>query len=179
MRRTLMNGRPAKKQVVIKLTKITDEIIGLVVALPNGPHVVDIGKSVGVFAPHDPLSSGVLNGAFKDGGDWPSIVKHWAHLQRPLRRLALIAETCPDHPGLVLQPLVDRNLQGQSGNPIVAIDITDMLPREERDPTGRRAMERQFMTPPQDAIEAEQAATSETAQIIGFVRPNGDGSSKR
>ena len=170
---------PGEKQDTMKLAKITDEVIGLVIALPNGPHIVDIAKSVSVFAPHDPVSNGLLNGAFKDGGDWPSIVKHWAHLRRPLRRLALIAETCPDHPGLVLHPLVDRNLRGGSDNPIVTIDITDMQPREERDPTGRRAMEQQFGTPPQDAIEADSAATRETAQVIGFVRPNTHEFSKR
>jgi len=170
---------PSGKQDVMKLAKITDEVIGLVVALPNGPHIVDIAKSVSVFAPHDPLSNGLLNGAFKDGGDWPSIVNHRAHLQWPLKRLALIAETCPNHPGLVLRSFVDRNLKGESVNPIVAIGVTDMQPREERDPTGRRAMEQQFVTPPQDAIEADQAATPETAQIVGFVRPDRDGSSKR
>jgi len=163
----------------MKLAKITDETIGLVVTLPNGPHIVDIAKSVGVFVPHDPLSNGILNGAFKDGGDWPSIVKHWAHLQWPLKRLALIAETCPGHPGLVLQSLVDRHLKGESANSIVAIDITDMQPREERDPTGRRAMEQQFVAPLQDAIEADSAAAPGTAQVIGFVRPNRDESSKR
>src|ERR1700752_4887068 len=157
----------------MKLAKITDEKIGLVVVLPNGPHVVDIAKSVGVFAPHDPLSNGILNGAFKDGGDWPSIVKHWAHLQWPLKRLALIAETCADHPGLVLQSLVDRHLKGESADSIVAIDITCMQPREERDPTGRRVMERQFVPPSQDSIEADSAAPA-TAQVIGFVRPNRD-----
>jgi hypothetical protein len=163
----------------MRLAKITDETIGLVVTLPNGPHIVDIAKSVGVFVPHDPLSKGILNGAFKDGGDWPSIVKHWAHLQWPLKRLALIAETCPDHPDLVLQSLVDRHLKGESANSIVAIDITDMQPCEERDPTGRRAMEQQFVAPLQDAIEADSAAAPGTAQVIGFVRPNRDESSKR
>ena len=168
-----------KKQDVMKLAKIADETIGLVVTLPNGPHIVDIAKSASVFAPHDPLSNGLLNGAFKDGDDWPSIVKHWAHLQWPLKRLALIAETCPDHPGLALHSLVDRNLKGESVNSIVAIEITDMRPREERDPTGRRAMEQQFVAPLQDEIEAEAAAAPETAQVIGFVRPNRDESSKR
>src|ERR1700754_221526 len=120
----------------MKLAKITDDTIGLIVTLPNGPHIVDIAKSVSVFGPHDPLSNGLLNGAFKDGGDWTSIVNHWAHLQWPLKRLALIAETCPNRPGLVLQPLVDQNLQGGSAHSIVAIDITDMHLREERDPTG-------------------------------------------
>jgi hypothetical protein len=163
----------------MKLAKITDETIGLVVALPNGPHIIDIAKSVGVFAPHDPLSNGLLNGAFKNGGDWPSIVKHWAQLQWPLKQLALIAETCPDHPGLVLQSLADRNLKGESANTIVAIDITDVQPREERDPTGRCVMEQQFATASQDVIEADAAATSETAQVIGFVRPDKGQSTKR
>ncbi|MBR0696021.1 hypothetical protein [Bradyrhizobium lablabi] len=163
----------------MKLAKITDETIGLVVTLPNGPHIVDIAKSVGVFAPHDPLSNGILNGTFKDGGDWPSIVKHWARLQWSLNRLALVAETCPDHPCLVLQSLADRNLKGEPSNSIVAIEITDMQPREQRDPTGRRAMEQQFVAPLQDATEADSAAAPETAQIIGFVRPNSDEFSKR
>jgi hypothetical protein len=163
----------------MKLAKLTDEIIGLVVALPNGPHIVDIPKSVGVFAQQDPPLNGVLNGAFKDGGDWPSIVKHWEQLQWPLKRLALIAETCPDHPGLVLQSLVDGNLKGDPANSIVAIDITVIQPRKERDPTGRRVMEQQFAAPSQDSIEPDSTATSETAQIIGFVRPNRDESSKR
>jgi hypothetical protein len=163
----------------MKLAKITDEKIGLVVALPRGPHIVDIAKSVGVFAPHDPVSNGLLNGAIKDGGDWSSIVQHWTHLRWPLKRLALITETCPNHPGLVLQSLADQNLKGEPANPITAIYITDMQPLEERNPTGRRAMERQFMTPSQDAIEADSAATTEMAQAIGFVRPKKDGSSKR
>jgi hypothetical protein len=163
----------------MRLAKITDSKIGLVVALPNGPHIVDIAESVGVFAPHDPLSNGLLYGAFKDGGDWPSIVKHWAHLQWPLKRLALIAETCPDHSGLVLQSLADQNLKNESANPIIAIEITDMQPLEARDPTGRHAMERQFAPPTQNAIEADLAATAGTAQIIGFARTNKDEPSMR
>ena len=154
----------------MKLAKITDETIGLVVTLPNGPHIVDIAKSVGVFAPHDPLSNGILNGAFKDGGDWLSIVKHWAHLQWPLKRLALIAEHCPDHPNLVLQSFVARNLKGSPASSIVAIDITDMQP--EWDPTGRHAMEQQFATSPQSAMEVDSDPTPGTAQVIGFVRPS-------
>ena len=163
----------------MKLARMTDDIIGLVVALPNGPHIVDIAKSVGVFAPHDPLSNGLLNGAFKDGGDWPSIVKHWAQLQWPLRRLAFIAETCPGHPCLAIQAFADRSVKGESVSSIVAIDITDRQPREERDPTGRRAMEQQFEAPRQDAIGAGSAAAPGTAQVIGFVRPNREEPSKR
>jgi hypothetical protein len=70
-------------------------------------------------------------------------------------------------------------LKGESVNSIVAIEITDMRPREERDPTGRRAMEQQYVAPLQDEIEAEASAAPETAQVIGFVRPNRDESSKR
>ncbi|QOZ37462.1 hypothetical protein [Bradyrhizobium sp. CCBAU 53421] len=163
----------------MKLALMTDETIGLVVTLPNGPQIIDIARSAGVFVPHDPLSSGLLNGAFKDGADWPSILKHWERLQWPLRRLALIAESCPDHPSLVVQSLADRQLKGESAIPIVAIDITDMQPLDERDPTGWRAMKRQFVTPSQEAVEADPTATAETAQVIGFARPNKDESSKR
>lgn len=54
-----------------------------------------------------------------------------------------------------------------------------MQPFDDRDPTGWRAMKRQFVTPPQEAIEADSTATPETAQVIGFVRPNKDESWKR
>jgi hypothetical protein len=30
----------------MKLAKLTDEIIGLVVALPNGPHIVDLPNRI-------------------------------------------------------------------------------------------------------------------------------------
>jgi hypothetical protein len=40
-------------------------------------------------------------------------------------------------------------------------------------------MERQFVTPPQNAIEADSAAMAEAAQVIGFVRPKKDELSKR
>ena len=163
----------------MKLAKITDDKIGLIVTLPNGPHIVDIAKSVSVFTPHDPLSNGILNGVFKDGGDWLSIVKHWAQLRWPLKRLARIAETCPDHPGLVLQSLVSRNLRGESAHSIVAIDVTDMQPCEERDPTGRRAMEQQVAKSHQDTKEVDSASTAEVAQVIDFVRPNNGEPSKR
>jgi hypothetical protein len=156
----------------MKLAKMTDEIIGLVVTLPNGPYVVDVAKSVGVFAPHDPLSNGLLNGAFKHGGDWSSIVRHWAHLRLPLNRLAIIAQTCPDHPRLVFQSLANQNLKGVSANPIVSIDITDMHPLEERDPTGRRSMECRLMAPPESATEGVLSSRTKTAQLISFVRPS-------
>jgi hypothetical protein len=158
----------------VKLAKVTDEIIGLVVNLPNGPYVVDVAKSVGVFAPHDPLSNGLLNGAFKDGGDWSSIVRHWAYLRLPLNRLAIIAHTCPDHPRLVLQSLGTQNLKGASANPIVSLDIADMQHLEERDPTGRRSIERQLIAPPEVATENSSCSRTTTAQVIGFVRPSKD-----
>jgi hypothetical protein len=54
-----------------------------------------------------------------------------------------------------------------------------MQPREEWDPTGRHAMEQQFATSPQSAMEVDSDPTLGTAQVIGFVRPNRDERSKR
>jgi hypothetical protein len=88
----------------MKLIRLRDGKLGLVVLLPAGPHLVDIASSLGVFAPHDALSIGLLNGALKDGCNWSLLVKHWALLRSPLKKLAWIALTSPDHPHLVLQP---------------------------------------------------------------------------
>jgi hypothetical protein len=88
----------------MKLVKITDEKIGLFVLLSKGPYAIDIANSLGVFAPHDPLPNGLLNGVLKDGCNWSLLVKHWAHLRSPLEKLARIAMTNPDHPHLVLEP---------------------------------------------------------------------------
>lgn len=84
----------------MKLVRMNDEKIGLFVVLSEGPHVIDIANSLGVFLPHDLLSNGILNGAFKDGCNWSLIVKHWRHLQVPLRELANTAAARPDHPQL-------------------------------------------------------------------------------
>jgi hypothetical protein len=158
----------------MKLVKIDEGKIGLVVLLPQGPHVIDIASSLGVFAPHDPLSNGLLNGALKDGCNWSLLVKHWAHLRSPLKKLVMIAEANPEHPRLVLQPMTDDLRSGDVADPIFAIEITDVETFEEHDPAGRRAMERQFMSPPDSGAPTTRSARS--AQVIDFSRsPPWDG----
>jgi len=149
----------------MKLVKMADEKIGLFVLLPKGGYAIDIAGSLGVFS-NDPLSNGLLNGALKDGPDWSLLVKHWAHLRSPLKKLQNTALRSPDHPGLVLQTLADGSRTASAANPIIAIEITDIEIFEERDPTGRRAMERQFMPPPE--IGSPCGSGTETAQVIDF-----------
>jgi hypothetical protein len=151
----------------MKLIRMTGENIGLVVFLPNGPHVIDIANSLGVFTPHDPLSNGLLNGALKNGCDWSGIVKHWAHLRSPLKRLANLAAVNPGHPHLAMQPLAEQLKPGGGIDPIVAIEITDSERLE--DPTGRRAMERQFGRSRDDEIRQDAPSTAATAEVIDFA----------
>jgi len=156
----------------MKLVKMADEKIGLFVLLPKGACAIDIAGSLGVFS-HDPLSNGLLNGVLKDGHDWSLLVKHWPHLRWPLKKLQNAALRNPDHPGLVLRSLTDGSRTGSAANPIIAIEITDIETFEEQDPTGRRAMERQFMPPPE--IESPHGSTAvETARVIDFSSSRGD-----
>ena len=150
----------------MKLVKMADEKIGLFVLLPKGAYAIDIASSLGVFS-HDPLSNGLLNGVLKDGHHWSLLVNHWAHLRSPLKRLQNIALRSPDHPSLVLQPLTSGPPAASVADPIIAIEITDIEAFEEQDPTGRRAMERQFMPPPESNSPRGSTAT-ETAQVIDF-----------
>jgi hypothetical protein len=156
----------------MKLVKMNNGQIGLFTLLPQGAYAVDIVRSLGVFA-HDPLSNGLLNGTSKEGCDWSLVVKHWAHLRGPLTKLAWTAISNPNHPNLALRPLTD-DLQAATADPIVAIEITDMATREQHDPTGRRAMERQFVPPPDIALPSDNAAPGETAQVIDFSPHKGD-----
>jgi hypothetical protein len=163
----------------MKLIKMKDEKLGLFVLLPAGPHLVDVAASLSVFAPHDPLSNGLLNGVLKDGCNWTLIVKHWAHLRSPLKKLARIAATSPDHPQLVAVPFTAELQAGDAANPIVALDITDIESFEALDPTGRRVMERQFMNRPEAEASEGEAAATEGAQVISFVQPNKSDTSSR
>lgn len=151
----------------MKLVRMDGDRIGLFVLLPKGPYAIDIANSLGVF-PCDPLSNGLLNGALKDGRDWSVVVKHWGHLRRPLKKLQSIALANPDTPHLVLQPLVDATETASVDNPIIAIDVTDIESVEELDPTGRRAMERQFALSPKHEA-SRQPAEAETARVIDFT----------
>jgi hypothetical protein len=156
----------------MKVVKFADEKIGLVVLLPSGAHAIDIASSLGVFS-DDPLSNGLLNGVMKDGHDWSLLVKHWAHLRLPLKRLQNAAARNPDHPCLVLHPLKELPRTASAGNPIVAIEITDIETVEEEDPTGRRAMEREFTLPPDNKLPSGSRAT-ESALVIDFPSSRGD-----
>ena len=158
----------------MKLVRMADGKIGLFVLLPKGAYAIDIASSLGVFS-SDPLSSGLLNGVLKDGHHWSLLVNHWAHLRSPLKRLQNTALRNPDHPCLVLQPLTDGPRTASAANPIIAIEITDAETFEEQDPTGRRAMERQFMPPPENQSPIGSTAT-ETAQVIDFSSSRGGSS---
>jgi len=152
----------------MKLVSLGDGKIGLHVLLPTGPHAIDIGASVGVFTPQGPLSNGILNGSFKDGGNWSAIVKHWTHLKWPLKRLANIAAICPEHPLLVLRPLTERHGQRESAGSILTIEITDKEDLEVLDPTGRLAMERQF-TPRSEESASIAPDAPVIAEVIDFL----------
>jgi hypothetical protein len=153
----------------MKLVGIDGGAIGLLVELPAGPHVVDLAKSLGVFAGHDLVSSGLINGALKERSAWGALVANWQYLRLPLARLAGIAVANPDHPCLVLHRLADCR---QSGDPkgIVALDITYASDPESPDPTGRLAMARQFA---ELAVEPlEQDVPSLGDNVVDFSRRN-------
>jgi hypothetical protein len=152
----------------MKLVRMSDEKVGLLVLLPGGLHVIDIAGSLGVFAPHDPLSNGLLNGALKDGCNWSLIVKHWAHLRSPLQRLANFAMGNPGQSCLVMQPFTEQFRIEDAIDRIVAIDITGTERLEEQYPTGRRAMARQFGERPEARIQRDTPSAG-AAQIIDFA----------
>jgi hypothetical protein len=159
----------------MKFVKMADEKIGIFVQLPNGAYAIDIASNLGFFF-HEPLSYSLLNGALKDGHDWSVLVKHWAYLRAPLKKLQKIALASPDH-SLVLRSLTGAPRTASAANPIIAIEITDTETFEEQDPTGRRAMERQFMPPPESQPQRDSMATK-TAQVIDFSSSRGDSSRK-
>ena len=97
----------------------------------------------------------------------------------PLKKLARIAATSPDHPQLVAVPFTAELQAGDAANPIVALDITDIESFEALDPTGRRVMERQFMNRPEAEASEGEAAATEGAQVISFVQPNKSDTSSR
>ena len=157
----------------MKLVRMSEQKVGLLVLLPRGLHVIDIVSSLDVFAPHDPLSNGLLNGALKDGCNWSLIVKHWAHLRSPLKRLANLATASPDHSCLVMQPFTEQFKIEDAIDQIVAVDITDTEHLEEQDPTGRRAMARQFSELPENEIRRDAPSSSGAAQVIDFPHKQG------
>ena len=160
----------------MKLVKMADEKIGIFVQLPNGAYAIDIAANLGFFL-HDPLSYSLLNGALKDGHDWSLLVKHWADF-------ACAFEETTENPARMSGPffdfesLTDIPRTASAANPIIAIEITDTEIFEEQDPTGRRTMERQFMSPPASEPQRNSTATK-TAQVIEFSSGRGDSSRRQ
>jgi hypothetical protein len=114
----------------MKLVKMADEKIGNLRAVTQG-------------SLRDRHRRQLLNGALKDGHDWSLLVKHWAHLRAPVKKLQKIPLACPEH-SLVLQSLTSVPRRASAANSIIAIEITDTEIFEEQDPKGRLTMERQL-----------------------------------
>jgi hypothetical protein len=68
----------------MKLVRFGGWRTGLLVQLPNGPHMIDVVASVGVLLPEDPISHGLLNGMLKNGGSWAPLIQHWERVRRAL-----------------------------------------------------------------------------------------------
>ncbi len=112
----------------MKLVRFEDWRTGLLVQLPQGPHLVDVVSSLGVFLPEDPISNGLLNCMLKDGGSWAPVVQHWERVRPALGRLALLASTCPDHPQLTMRPFhgIDVTSAPASLQRIAALEIGEL-----------------------------------------------------
>ena len=153
----------------MKLVGIDGGAIGLLVELPAGPHVVDLAKSLGVFAGHDLVSSGLINGALKERSAWGALVANWQYLRLPLARLAGIAVANPDHPRLALYRLADCG-QGGDAKGIVALDITFAADAEGTDPTGQRVTENQSAEPGIQPAERNESSLGGNVQLVDFFR---------
>lgn len=141
--------------------------IALLVELPAGPHVVDIGRSVGVVAARDPVAGALINATLEETSAWTALVNNWRHLRMPLMQLARAALLHPDNPHLALHPFAQSRQVEQSG--IIALEITDAADLDIHDPTGRLVMARQFSTAPAEAVHS--APRGETnVQVVDFLR---------
>jgi hypothetical protein len=145
---------------IMKLVRFDGGKTGLMVQLTAGPHVIDVIGSLGVLAPDDPISQGILNGILKDQGNWAPLIEHWEQARTGLRRLASLALANPDRPHLVICR-VDEVRLAALRNPrgIATLDIMESS-EVAQDPTGREAMERQFGVP--------SPADTQVASIVPF-----------
>ena len=132
----------------MKLVRFDGGKTGLMVQLAAGPHVIDVIGSLGVFAPGDPISQGILNGILKDKGSWAPLIAHWEQARVGLRRLQSLALATSDRPNLIIRRIDEVSLTPSSGNPrgIVTLDIIEAS-EVAQDPTGREAMEEQSAIP--------------------------------
>jgi hypothetical protein len=158
---------------VMKLVRFDDGKTGLMVQLASGLHVIDVIGSLGVFAPHDPISQGILNGILKDKGSWAPLIEHWEQARTGLRRLVSLASANPDRPHLVIRRVDEVRLALPQRNPrsIVALEIVESS-EVAQDPTGRAAMERQFGVPsPADAQAASIIPFRDKIRSVESSRP--------
>jgi hypothetical protein len=156
----------------MKLVTIDEEKIGLLVQLPTGPYVVDIVKSLGVFAAHDPVSGALINGVLKERCAWAALVNNWSYLAKPLKLLAHTALADPDNLRLAVYPFAYERQTNDPRRGIVAIEITDAADLELRDPTGRRVMARQFGESVDEELQQDGSPMGKNIQVIDFSRHN-------
>ena len=125
--------------MMLKLVRFGEWRTGLVVALPTGPHVIDIVASVGTLLPEDPVSSGVLNGILREGGSWAPLIEHWAYVRAGLKRLAEVALRRPDHPDLIMRPFDGILAAPSTGNSprVAALEITELNHDAASNPASR------------------------------------------
>lgn len=154
----------------MKLVRMEGKRIGLLVQLPTGPHTIDIVNSLGIFAVHDPLSGGILNGALKEQCSWTALVNHWHYLHKPLELLARTALNHPDDPRLAIQPFAQERQTTAQLHGIVAIDITDAADLKSHDPTGRLVMARQFSEAADDNVRQDESSVADNVQVVDFSR---------
>jgi hypothetical protein len=150
----------------MKLVK-TNGGIGLLLELPAGPQVVDIGRSLGVVAARDPVAGALVDGTLKETSVWTALVNNWRHLRMPLAQLARTALLHPDDPHLALHPFAEIRQVEQSG--IIALEITDAADLAVHDPTGRLVMARQFSAAPAEAGHSTPRDDT-NVQVVDFVR---------
>lgn len=154
----------------MKLVRIGGEKIGLLVQLPTGPHAIDIAKSLGLFAAHDPISDGLINGVLKERCVWAALVNNWSYLRKPLELLARTALTNPDDPRLAIHPFAQQRQIEDPPRGIVAIDIVDAADLDIHDPTGRLVMAREFNEAPDEQAGREAPSRGQNAQVFDFSR---------
>jgi hypothetical protein len=111
----------------MRLVRFGEARTGILLELPTGPHVLDVVASLSALSSEDPISHGILNGILKDGGSWAALVQHWASARIGLAKLALMASSSPDHPGLVIHRRAELDAMPKStrSGEIVALGIAE------------------------------------------------------
>jgi hypothetical protein len=111
----------------MRLVRFGEARTGILLELPTGPHVLDVVASLSALSPEDPIGHGILNGILKDGGSWAALVQHWASARVGLAKLALMASSTRDYPGLVIHRRAELDAMPKStrSGEIVALGIAE------------------------------------------------------